>query len=386
MKVGLVTPHYPPDPGLLSRHVGKLADGLACRGVEVEVLAQGPWRRVPALAGARGVAIRRFSGSTAPAQPVVVPGLWQYVRRTLGSFDLIDVHSADAMLGLAVSGASARNIVFTVHRSVPQLLRWPYARATRTMVARALYTACPSEAQADLLRRALGPMGARIDVVRSGVDVSAIQAADPFDENRSVVLTVGRLERNHRVDRVIAAMAGLDLAWRLVVVGDGPLRRGLRAHAADLLVSSRVAFAGAVSDMDLYRWLRTARVLVALGDWPASGLQVLEARAAGIPVVATDNAVHREAVSHTGDAGVVFVPPGASPLTLADAIRHAASLGVGTGAQSQLPTWDDLIEGTLRLYERALDHSLGATDPSTGNGTAGALRVAGDPSSLWARS
>jgi len=386
MRVALVTPRYPPHSGLLARHVGKLAHGLAARGVDVEVLAQGPWRRVPALAGAGRVAIRRFSGSLPAARPAVAPALWQYLRRTVGSFDLIDVHSTDAMLGIAVAAAGARNIVFTVHRSVPQLVRWPHAHATRTLVVRAMYTACATNAQADLLRRALGPMVGRIEVVRTGVDVSAIRAADPFEQDRTVVLAVGRLERHHHVDRAVAAMAGLDPTWRLVVVGDGPLRRGLRAHAADLRVSSRVDFVGAVSDSDLYRWLRSARVLVALGDWPASGLQVLEGFAAGLPVVASDNAVHREAISHVGDAGVEFVAPGASPLTLADAIRHAANGGAATAGPPRLPTWDELVESTLRLYERAVEDSPRALDPSTANGTVDALGVAGDPPSLSARS
>jgi glycosyltransferase involved in cell wall biosynthesis len=181
-------------------------------------------------------------------------------------------------------------------------------------------------------------------------------------------------------------MAGLDRGWRLVVVGDGPLRRGLRAHAADLLVSSRIDFVGAVSDSDLYRWLRTARVLVALGDCPASGLQVLEALAAGLPVVATDNAVHREAIGHVGDAGVEFVAAGASPLTLADAIRHAPNNGVAVGGQLKLPTWDELVERTLDLYERAVEDAPRPLDTANGNGTVDAPGVAGDLPSLSARS
>ena len=57
----------------------------------------------------------------------------------------------------------------------------------------------------------------------------------------------------------------------LVVVGDGPARGRLAAYAADLRVSSRVRFVGAVPDPVLYRWLRTARVVVTLGRAAAPG-------------------------------------------------------------------------------------------------------------------
>jgi glycosyltransferase involved in cell wall biosynthesis len=121
-------------------------------------------------------------------------------------------------------------------------------------------------------------------------------------------------------------IAGFAPGFRLVVVGAGPLLHRLRAHAADLRVSSRVHFLGAVADLELYRWLRTARVVVALHDDHSSGIHVGEALAAGAPLVASELPVHREAAARFDGARVKFVSPRGSPFEVADAIPELLSI------------------------------------------------------------
>jgi glycosyltransferase involved in cell wall biosynthesis len=183
------------------------------------------------------------------------------------------------------------------------------------------------------------------------VDAEAIAAAMPFPPPGVVVLTMGRLERHNRVDRAIAAMASLGDPYRLVIVGGGPAARRLAAHAADLRVSSSVDFAGPLPDPERYRWLRTARVLAALAEHATSGAQIAEALGAGIPVVASDIPVHREAAESAGGAGAVFVSPEGSPLEVADAISTALRLRWVPPAPGGVPSWDDVADATLTFYE-----------------------------------
>jgi glycosyltransferase involved in cell wall biosynthesis len=354
VKVALIALTYPPHPGARERRVDRLAHGLVNRGVEVEVLTQDLARGLPRVSERDGVVVRRFTAPIGKGHPAVAPGLWHYMRRTARSFDLADAHSTHLSLALAAARAGARRLFLTPHGPVQQLLRWPYAGGTSALMQHAVQIVCCSRAQAALLRRASSSAAGRIRVVPNGVDIEAIDAADPLPRSKSTVLSVGRLERYHRVDRAIAAMAGLDAGSQLVVVGGGPLWRSLRAYAADLLVSSRVEFVGAVPDADLYRWLRTARVLVALAQEQSSGLQVLEALAAGVPAVASDIPAHREAASYADGAGVKFVPPAGSPLEIADAICEAATLSVPPTARVRLPTWDEVVDETLALYETAM--------------------------------
>jgi glycosyltransferase involved in cell wall biosynthesis len=186
------------------------------------------------------------------------------------------------------------------------------------------------------------------------VDGAAILAARPLpDRWDCTVLAVGRLERHKRFDRTIVAMAGVPPGFRLAVVGAGPARRGLEARAADLRVSSRIDFIGPVPDAVLYRWLRTARVLVSVAEQDASGVAVMEALSAGVSVVASDTAVHREAASWVPGAPVLLVPGEASPLRIADAICEAARMRAPS-ASAFIPSWETVVDSTCALYEELL--------------------------------
>jgi glycosyltransferase involved in cell wall biosynthesis len=353
MRVELIAPGYARHPGGVERHVIAVAAGLARRGARVEVLTQDHERGLPRVADVDGVVVRRF----APAGHVRVaaaPGLWDHLRRNAGSFDVVDVHGDHVPLALAVTRARSRRLVFTPHVHVQRLLRWPYGRLTRTVVERAARTVCTSHAEAEALSGVLPWASERIRVVPNGVDVDAIRAARRLPHEGKLIVAVGRLERFKRVDRAIAALANLPRDFRLVVVGDGPARRGLQAHACDLEVSSRVRFVGRVADVDLYRWLRTADVLVSVPEQQASGIQVLEAASARVPIVASDIASHREAAAQVDGAGVTFVSPDGSPFEVADAIASASRIAVPSSAPPPVPSWDAVIAQTCALYEELI--------------------------------
>jgi glycosyltransferase involved in cell wall biosynthesis len=267
------------------------------------------------------------------------------------------VHSADPRLALAVIRSGVRRCVFTPQAPIGRLIGWQQARTTGAVLGGVSEIVCNSSSERDALCERFPELWRRTSVVPIGVDATAIQAASPFPHAGNVVLAVGRLERCRRIDRAIAAIASLDPGFRLVVVGDGPLLHRLRAHAADLRVSERVQFVGAVADLELYRWLRSARVVVALHDDHSSGIHVGEALAGGAPLVASELPVHREAAARFDGARVKFVSPRGSPFEVADAIAELARGGarsptpaVDRGAPSQEAVLDrvwDLYQGLI---------------------------------------
>jgi glycosyltransferase involved in cell wall biosynthesis len=358
MKVALVASSYLPHPGALERHVDKIAHGLPRVGAEVELLTQDYERGLPAVSEFDGIVVRRYIARVGNARVAVAPGLWNYLRRKATSFDLVHVHGGNVSLALAAARARPQRLVFTPHTPISRLLRSPYGRAARAIVERAVYTVCPNQAEANSLRRALPRAAGRVQVVPHGVDVAALRAASPFASESTVVLSVGRLERHKRVDRAVAAVAGLDPRFSLVVIGRGPARRRLHAYAADLGISSRVRFAEGVADAELYRWLRTARVVLALSEQPASGLQVVEAIAAGASVVASDTAVHRDAASYTDSIGVHLLSCSASPLDVANAISSASRVAVPSRASAHIPGWEAVVGWTRALYDSAVQEQL----------------------------
>jgi glycogen(starch) synthase len=354
MKLALVASSYLPRPGGLERHIDEVARGLSRRGVQVEVLTQYPPRPLAPVSEFDGFVVRRFVAPVGNAHFAVAPSLWEHLRRTAASFDLVHAHTVQAPLALAVARAHPRRFVFTPHSPVLRLLHWPYTRITQVLIDHATQIICTAGVESELLSRRFPWAAKRIGFVPQGLDLAAIEAARPFTYPGNVVLAVGHLERHKRIDRAIAAMAALDRSFRLAVVGDGPARQKLLAHAADLQVSSRVEFVGSVADAELYRWLRTGRVVLALSEQDSSGLQVTEALGAEAPVVASDIAVHREAVSYAGGAGVRFVSPAGSPLEVADGICEAAEFSIPESVRLQLPTWDEVVERTLAVYTKAI--------------------------------
>jgi glycosyltransferase involved in cell wall biosynthesis len=355
MRVALVASSFLPEPGRLERRVDRLARGLAQRGAEVEVLTQGPFRA--SVQHRDGVTTRTFPAVAGPLRFAVAPRLRERLRLTSHEFDVIDVHTRQAPLALAVASGRVRRLVLSPCGPAEAFLGWPHTRATRAMVAAAPRIVCRSEIERDLLGGSIPQTASRTVVVPDGIDREAIRSAEPFDIPGTVVLAVDRLDRGTGVGRAIAAMASLDPEFRLVVIGDGPVRDRLKAFAADLRVSSRVQFTGPVSDAVLHRWLRTARVVVSLPGERSSGTAVTEACAAGVSVVSSDLPIQRDAAERVG-GGVIFVAPRSSPLDVADAIEEASRLSVIPNPDvlaSSATCWDAAIDATWDLYEEMLD-------------------------------
>lgn len=106
---------------------------------------------------------------------------------------------------------------------------------------------------------------------------------------RPLVLFVGRLIPKKRAELVIRALHAIhaenDAA--LVIVGDGPLRPGLEQLVVELGIGDRVHFAGFVQPDDVRRWYAAASVFV-LPSSETWGVVVIEALAAGLPVIVSD--------------------------------------------------------------------------------------------------
>lgn len=358
MRIALVASSFLPEPGRLERRVDHLARGLAQRGAEVEILAQG--RGQSGFERLDAVTIRRFPVTAGPLRFAVSPRLRERLRLMSHEFDIVDVHTRQAPLALAVASARVRRLVLTPCASIDGFLGRPHARETRAVMAASAHIVCRSEMERDLLCETVPRAARRTLVVPDGIDLTALRSAQPFAVTGTVVLAIDRLDRATGVGPAIAAMASLGPEFRLVVVGDGPARHRLSAFAADLRVSSRVQFVGAVSDDVLHRWLRTARVVVALAAERSSGSMVAEACAAEVSVVASDLPVHRRAAQRVGGGTVIFLPPRGSPLDVADAIEEAARLRVLPNPalrESSAPSWESVVDATWELYRQMLGES-----------------------------
>jgi glycosyltransferase involved in cell wall biosynthesis len=189
---------------------------------------------------------------------------------------------------------------------------------------------CVSAAQAERVRRA-GIAPKRIEVIRNAVCTEPFDKTDPlyrplmqswFDRPRKhIIAAAGRLSPEKGFDQFLAA-AGLMIEQNadggFILFGDGPLRSTLQRQIAERSISGAFVLAGFRSDVQ--RFLPSCDVAV-LSSW-TEGLPVivLEALAAGVPVVATAVGGTPEVIED-GINGFL-VPPG-DPAALAQRIRDA---------------------------------------------------------------
>ena len=143
-----------------------------------------------------------------------------------------------------------------------------------------------------------------------------------------VIATAGRLVpvKDHRSLLEAFALVRQRRPARLAIFGDGPLEEQLRIHASELKIADDVLFAGYVAD--LAAAYGAADVFVLSSTSEGFGNVLVEAMAAGIPVVSTD-APHGPREILDGGRFGPLVPVGDAQ-ALADAIDRTIDLPVAT--------------------------------------------------------
>ena len=169
--------------------------------------------------------------------------------------------------------------------------------------------------KSDILRYDSVP-AAKVKVIYNGIDPHQFQGevreeelkvALGFSPNARLLGTIGRMtpQKGHTLLlEVFAALRRL-MDLKLVIVGDGPLRKSLEQRAAALGVGDDVCFPGA--RRDIYPLLRSMEVFVLPSLWEGMGTAVIEAMAAGRAVVASDIPPLREVVP-SPELGTLVTP------------------------------------------------------------------------------
>lgn len=231
---------------------------------------------------------------------------------------------------------------------------------------------------ADLARDVMQLMGVRsappVTVIDLGTDpvhfhpsrdTGALRARLGLGDS-PVVLTVARLVPHKGQDVGIRAVAGLtrDIPGiRYLLVGEGHDEPRLRSLAAQLHVTDRVIFAGALDDAGVAEAYATATVYLGASrldrgvNVEGFGISFVEAGASGTPAVAGDSGGVRSAVRH-GDTGFVVPPEDVPAVTqalrtlLADPARRDAMGRAARLAVEHYYNWDRVARDTCDLAER----------------------------------
>lgn len=360
MRVAQVCPYAWDRPGGVQSHIRSLADILRERDHEVLVIAPRAGRPMPeegvALVG-RSVSIPA-NGSIAPL--AFGPRAASDVRRVLRTFapDVVHLHEplipSLSLLALMSRRASVGTFHASAPRSVGYLLGRPVLSRT---AARLSVRTVVSEAARDLVARYLP---GRYHLTPNGVDAPRFETAEPFDAGTGrKVLFLGRIEPRKGLDVLMRAMSHLgDRDIELLVAGSGPGERAARELAASLQVRAR--FLGRVDEDAKAGLFRRADLYCAPARGGESfGIVLLEAMAAGAPVVCSDLSGFRAVA---GDAAA-YAPPG-DDRALAIQMERVLGDEQIAGRMRKLGSttaraysWERLVVNVETLYAKAMEEA-----------------------------
>jgi glycosyltransferase involved in cell wall biosynthesis len=267
-----------------------------------------------------GIPVLRLTGR--PSLLRLARSFGQHVRRLRP--DVVHTHLFDAdLIGVLTARAlGVRRCCVTVHSFsffTVRHHRWRYRWLLGPLVKRFLAV---SRALADYLVHECRLPASRVQVVTNGIDAARFAPEASPMPCSAPTLTVGvltRLDARKGLPYLLRAMAQLrsDIPEaRLLIGGDGEDRSALEREADTLGLTGRVEFVGAVHDAAQFYRRLDLFVLPSLDE--AFGLVLLEAMAAGLPVVGTQVGGIPE-VLEDGSQGRLVAP--ADSQALAGAIR-----------------------------------------------------------------
>jgi phosphatidylinositol alpha-mannosyltransferase len=305
MRVGLVCPYSLSLPGGVQGQVLGLARELRRQGHEARVL--GPCDGPPpeAFVTPLGNSLpTAANGSVAPLAPDPPAALRTIRALNDERFDVVHVHEPLApgppmttvmMHPAPLVGtfhAAGRSSSYVIFRP---LLRWMAARIDRKVVV-----------SKDALELARSHLGGEYSVMFNGVEVEDIAGTAPTPTTNPTIFFLGRHEERKGLAVLLHAFQSLPDDVRLWIGGDGPDSPQLRDEYRD---DGRITWLGRIDDPEKLARLRGASVICAPSLHGESfGVVLIEAMAAGTPVVASSIDGYRNVATDGLDA--LLVPPG----------------------------------------------------------------------------
>jgi len=363
MKVALVCDWFHPRVGGIELHLHDLAKHLRARGHGVVVITS-----TRGDAKVDGIRVRRIEAPRAPRFDfLVTPGGISAVGQAIAEekVDVAHCHVSivsPVALGGALS-AKRRNIpvAVTFHSVVPQtpLL----ARLVNLSLRTSRWPVCYSAVSERVARDVRPAAGQRpVSVLSNGIDAKYWRVEPiPAKDDTLRLISVLRLNPKKR------PLALVDITRRLVallprckvhlrIIGDGPQRASLERAIHRSGLSDHISVVGRQSRDEIRLHFAESDVFILPTVRESFGLAALEARCAGLPVVAMRASGVSELISH-GQSGLLA----SSDEEIAQFVAHLAidrkrRLAIAHYNRTTTPSfdWSTVVDAHLALYREAI--------------------------------
>ncbi len=296
-------------------------------------------------------------------------------------YDIVHTHSAKAgILGrMAAHRAGVPAVVHTIHgptfhSNLPPLTNWLYTMAEKHVAPRTIHFISVADAMTEQYLAAGIGRRENYSTIRSGVDLGAYQTAGrdeaiakklglaPLDRVVGKIARLFELKGHEYLIKAAPAIVTAEPNVKFLLVGDGNMRPQLEKEIERLGLREKFIFTGLVSPTEIPRYVALMDLLVHLSLREGLPRALVQALAAGKPVVAFDVDGARE-VARNGETG--FLIPAKDIHALESATIRllrdrelAATLGAaGQKFVREQFSKEKMVEDIYNLYVRLLSEA-----------------------------
>jgi glycosyltransferase involved in cell wall biosynthesis len=305
-----ISAYYPPHLGGMELAIEMLTRKLYDKGYRISVITSAIGNETAHSSYISPFPVARLRAFVAVSTPIIPGLLWKLLRASPRS--VFHVHVAQAGIPeVAFIAAKIRRIPLVLHvhgdveaSSAAGFLLPLYKKLFLGFVlrhAQAVIVPTPTYQKTMTKRYKLKNA---VHAIPTGIDERYFLADyKKKSQKHFTVLYVGRLTVEKNVDLLIKAMQNVGHSVHFIIIGDGLLRRSLEKTARkNNTQDCIITFAGRKSSDELLAYYQKADVLVLASNYESQSLVVLEAMAAGTPVIVADVPAVNEIV---GDAGIL---------------------------------------------------------------------------------
>lgn len=371
MRVAVFTETFLPKVDGIVRVVCLLLDHLTERGIETMVVApklgdgsMTQYNQTPVI-GVNGVTFPLY-----PELKVGPPGLSTY--RELKEFNPDVAHFIHPIMigipGMMMAKNMGIPTVASFHLDLARMadhFNMGFTRPMTDFLTRIVFNwADSSLAPSRLVQDEMLRLGVRdVGLWKRGVDAEKFNPAFKSEEMRyelsdghpedTLLVYVGRLSNEKQIDQIKPVLERVP-GTRLAIVGDGPARESLEQHFA----GTKTKFMGYITGEPLSQAYASADMFVFPSALETFGLVVVEAMAAGLPVVSSRVGGVTDVVEE-GKTGYTFDVSDVDAMVegvrkIAVSRENIQQMGIDARAFAETQTWPAMMDEVIDLYARLI--------------------------------